>query len=207
MGRALKTSEFSLVPVQRGPTAQPSARKARLETRRRSIHCSITRWKNQWKKGCSSPFFHSLVEGKGYSLLCFSPGHSPFRAEPRPHVGRAGGGERQRERQPAAPAPGVSPSASASSHPGRGLYSPGPPTAPWTAGAAPTFSLLRPQRSSHQVGGPWGHKGLHVGHSNRKGTTSVPKMISALGDKPLGGLLSHCPPGDQVWRKDLLLRQ
>lgn len=71
MGRALKTSEFSLVPVQRGPTAQPSARKARLETRRRSIHCSITRWKNQWKKGCSSPSFTRLSKEKDTPFFAF----------------------------------------------------------------------------------------------------------------------------------------
>lgn len=32
----------------------------------------------------------SLVKEKGYSLLYFSPEHSPFQAEPTPHVERAG---------------------------------------------------------------------------------------------------------------------
>lgn len=47
--------------------------------------------KHQVKHGLWEPSFHLRVKGKGYSLLCSSPGRSPCRAEPMPHVGRAAG--------------------------------------------------------------------------------------------------------------------
>lgn len=41
--------------------------------------------------GLGEPSFHSRDKGKGYSLLCSSPGHSPCRAELMPHVETAAG--------------------------------------------------------------------------------------------------------------------